>query len=179
MNRPVWFHSYCTRCVGLVCVLPTNAHITVWNNTGAYLVWFVSSVSKTRQNLLAKQPVCLSLVLLVVLNHGISMPQEQFACSWILLSGTQSGVPCCALFQWDHDQGFWWAMGGLRGYVMRKLSRVICPHAVVLAHVSKADLQTEEIESAPKDLAIYASSFFICCNESKRVWKAPFLVLFR
>jgi len=51
-------------------------------------------------------------------------------------------------------------MDGLQGYVMRKPSRVICPHAVMLAHSSKAELQTEEIMSAPKNVAIYASSFF-------------------
>lgn len=79
---------------------------------------------------------------------------------WSLLSGTWFSVPCCALFQWDNDQGNCGPMGGLQGYVMRKPSRVICPHAVMLAHISKAELQTEKIMSAPKNLAIYASSFF-------------------
>lgn len=48
----------------------------------------------------------------------------------------------------------------LQGYIMRKMPRVICPHAVMLAHVSKAELQTEEIMTALKNFAIYASSFF-------------------
>lgn len=68
-----------------MCELSSNAHITVWNNTGAYLVWFVSSMSKSRQNLLAKPSVSRSLILLVVSNHRISLPQEHFACSLDLL----------------------------------------------------------------------------------------------
>lgn len=62
-----------------------------------------------------------------------------------------------------------------QGYVMRKLSRVLCPHAVMLARIPKQGC-TEEIVCALKNLAIYASSFFILYSES--LGKAPFLVLF-
>lgn len=63
-----------------------------------------------------------------------------------------------------------------QGYVMRKLSRVLCLHAVMLAHISKAGMHTENIISAPTNLAIYASSFLILYSES--LGKAPFLVLY-
>lgn len=53
---------------------------------------------------------------------------------------------------------------------------VLCPHAVMLARISKAGMHTEEIISALKNLAIYASSFFIFYSES--LGRAPFLVLF-
>ncbi|XP_068805689.1 SUN domain-containing protein 3-like [Struthio camelus] len=46
-------------------------------------------------------------------------------------------------------------MDGLQGYIMIKLFRVIYPLAVMLAHISKAELQTEEIMNAPKNFAIY------------------------
>lgn len=48
---------------------------------------------------------------------------------------------------------------------MRKMPGVICPHAVMLARVSKTELQTEEIMTALKNFA-YARSFFMLYSES-------------
>lgn len=39
---------------------------------------------------------------------------------WILLSATRFSVPCCALFQWDNDQGNCWDMDGLPGICHEK-----------------------------------------------------------
>lgn len=49
---------------------------------------------------------------------------------------------------------------------MRKMPGVICPHTVVLARISKTELQTEELMTALKNFVIYACSFFMLYSES-------------
>ncbi|XP_019409068.1 PREDICTED: SUN domain-containing protein 2-like [Crocodylus porosus] len=59
------------------------------------------------------------------------------------------------ILQRDNSPGNCWALCGSQGYVVIKLSKVICPAAVALDHISKTDSLTEEIPSAPKNFAIY------------------------
>lgn len=65
----------------------------------------------------------------------------------------------CFGFQRDDSPGNCWALHGSQGYVVVKLSKVICPAVVALDHISKTDSLTEEITSAPKNFAIYVSYF--------------------
>ncbi|XP_019378427.1 PREDICTED: SUN domain-containing protein 2-like [Gavialis gangeticus] len=59
------------------------------------------------------------------------------------------------ILQRDNSPGNCWALRGSQGYVVIKLSKVICPASVALDHISKTDSLTEEIPSALKNFAIY------------------------
>lgn len=134
----------------------------------------MSSLSKPRRDLIAKQGVsflfCWWTWVLEFLCHKSSLHTV-----WIL-SALWFNVPCCALFQCDNDQGHCWDMDGLPGICHEKAVQSPLPTCCDAGSHSKAGMHTEEIVRALKNLAIYASSFFILYSES--LGKAPFLVLF-
>nr|XP_020650993.1 SUN domain-containing protein 3-like [Pogona vitticeps] len=57
----------------------------------------------------------------------------------------------------DNAPGNCWAMDGSEGYIIIKLSRVVCPISVALDHISKTVSHNEDVSSAPQNFSIYIS----------------------
>uniref|UniRef100_A0ABM5FC36 SUN domain-containing protein 3-like n=1 Tax=Pogona vitticeps TaxID=103695 RepID=A0ABM5FC36_9SAUR len=55
----------------------------------------------------------------------------------------------------DNAPGNCWAMDGSEGYIIIKLSRVVCPISVALDHISKTVSHNEDVSSAPQNFSIY------------------------
>ena len=62
-------------------------------------------------------------------------------------------------FQTDNHPGNCWPFPGSQGHVFIKLSVLVIPRAVTMAHVSGTAFHGESISGAPKDFAVYVSDF--------------------